>query len=60
MSALAAPILGIDGELIGTLALVATVQHICRDIDPNQVRALKMAALRASWNLGFKGEFLTD
>ncbi|MEX3776379.1 IclR family transcriptional regulator [Pseudomonas sp. MYb118] len=60
VSALAAPILGINGELIGTLALVATVQHICRDIDPNQVRALKMAALRASWNLGFKGEFLTD
>ena len=39
------------------LALVATVQNISRELDPEQVRALKKAALRASWNLGFKGEF---
>ncbi|MGF7111513.1 DNA-binding IclR family transcriptional regulator [Pseudomonas laurylsulfatiphila] len=37
--------------------MVATVQNISRELDPEQVRALKKAALRASWNLGFKGEF---
>ncbi|MCU1720306.1 IclR family transcriptional regulator [Pseudomonas sp. 5P_5.1_Bac1] len=57
ISAIAAPIMGINGELIGTLALVATVQDIHREIDPEQVRALKKAALRTSWNMGFKGEF---
>lgn len=57
VSALAAPILGINAELIGTVALVATVQHISREVDMGQVRALKKAALRSSWNLGFKGEF---
>lgn len=57
ISAIAAPILGINGELIGTLALVATVQAIHRQTDPEQVRALKKAALRTSWNMGFKGEF---
>ncbi|MCY1434402.1 beta-ketoadipate pathway transcriptional regulator, PcaR/PcaU/PobR family [compost metagenome] len=57
ISAIAAPILGINEEFIGTVALVATVQNISRELDPEQVRALKKAALRASWNLGFKGEF---
>jgi hypothetical protein len=33
----------------GTVALVATVQSISREVDPGQVRALKKAALRASW-----------
>lgn len=55
--AIAAPILGINEEFIGTVALVAAVQNISRELDPEQVRALKKAALRASWNLGFKGEF---
>lgn len=57
ISAIAAPILGINEEFIGTVALVATVQGISPKVDPAQVRALKKAALRASWNLGFKGEF---
>ena len=57
ISAIAAPILGINEEFIGTVALVAAVQNISRELDPEQVRALKKAALRASWNLGFKGEF---
>ncbi|WP_437880449.1 IclR family transcriptional regulator [Pseudomonas sp. LRF_L74] len=57
ISAIAAPILGANAELIGTVALVATVQSISRDVAAEQVSALKKAALRASWNLGFKGEF---
>ena len=57
ISAIAAPILGINEEFIGTVALVATVQNISRELDPEQIRALKKAALRASWNLGFKGDF---
>lgn len=57
ISAIAAPILGINEEFIGTVALVATVQGISRKVDAAQVRALKKAALRASWNLGFKGQF---
>lgn len=56
ISAIAAPILGINEEFIGTVALVATVQSISRDLDPEHVRALKKAVLRASWNLGFKGD----
>lgn len=56
ISAIAAPILGNNGELIGTLALVATVQDIKREVDAEQVRALKKAALRTSWNMGFKGD----
>jgi len=56
ISALAAPILGINAEFIGTVALVATLQNISRETNLEQVRALKKAALRASWNLGFKGE----
>ena len=57
ISAISAPILGINAEFIGTVALVATVQNISREVNPEQVRALKKAALRASWNLGFKGDF---
>lgn len=57
ISAIAAPILGINAEFIGTVALVATVQNISRELNPEQIRALKKAALRASWNLGFKGDF---
>lgn len=57
ISAIAAPILGINAEFIGAVALVATVQNISRELNPEQVRALKKAALRASWNLGFKGDF---
>ncbi|BDB20750.1 IclR family transcriptional regulator [Pseudomonas sp. CYM-20-01] len=56
ISAIAAPILGINAEFIGTVALVATLQNVSRETDLEQVRALKKAALRASWNLGFKGE----
>lgn len=57
ISAIAAPIMGINGEFIGAIALVATVQGINREVDPEQVQALKKAALRASWNMGFKGSF---
>ena len=57
ISAIAAPILGINEEFIGAVALVATMQNISREMDPDQVRALKKAALRVSWNLGFKGDF---
>jgi IclR family transcriptional regulator, KDG regulon repressor len=56
ISAIAAPILGINQEFIGTVALVATVQSISRETDPEHVRVLKKAALRTSWNLGFKGD----
>lgn len=56
IAAIAAPILGINAELIGTVALVATLQNISRETNLEQVRALKKAALRASWNLGFKGD----
>jgi DNA-binding IclR family transcriptional regulator len=55
--ALAAPVMGAHGTFIGAIALVATVQTISREAKPEQVRALKKAALRTSWNMGFKGEF---
>ena len=54
ISAIAAPILGLNAEFIGAVALVATVQNITRQVDPAQVHALKKAALRASWNLGYR------
>jgi DNA-binding IclR family transcriptional regulator len=54
ISAIAAPILGMNAEFIGAVALVATVQNIAREVDPAQVHALKKAALRASWNLGYR------
>ncbi|MHA6195888.1 IclR family transcriptional regulator [Pseudomonas wadenswilerensis] len=54
ISAIAAPILGMNAEFIGAVALVATVQNIARKVDPAQVHALKKAALRASWNLGYR------
>lgn len=56
ISAIAAPVLGINEEFIGAVALVATVQSISRETNPEHVRSLKKAALRASWNLGFKGD----
>lgn len=55
--AIAAPIMGVNAEFIGAVALVATVQNIGPQVSLAQVQALKKAALRASWNLGFKGEF---
>ena len=55
--AIAAPIMGVNAEFIGAVALVATVQNIGPQVSIAQVQALKKAALRASWNLGFKGEF---
>jgi len=57
ISAIAAPVMGHNEEFIGTVALVATVQNIAREASVDQVQALKKAALRASWNLGFKGTF---
>jgi IclR family KDG regulon transcriptional repressor len=56
ISAIAAPILGINEEFVGAVALVATVQDISRETNLEHVRALKKAALRVSWNLGFKGD----
>ncbi|EJM63232.1 transcriptional regulator [Pseudomonas sp. GM49] len=55
ISALAAPIFSGANELAGTLAIVGTVQHIPRELPTVQVDALRRAALRISWNLGYKG-----
>lgn len=53
--ALAAPIFGATHELTGTLALVGTLQHIPRVPPALYVEAVRRAALRISWNLGYKG-----
>ena len=53
--AIAAPIFSATNELTGTLAIVGTVQHIPRDPPTGYVEALRRAALRISWNLGYKG-----
>jgi IclR family KDG regulon transcriptional repressor len=55
ISALAAPILNANADLIGTLALVGTVQHIPRQPETRLIDALRRSALRISWNLGYKG-----
>lgn len=56
--ALAAPIFNGGNELVGTLAIVGTVQHIPRQPQDSQVEALRRSALRISWNLGYKGSLL--
>jgi DNA-binding IclR family transcriptional regulator len=55
--ALAAPIFNGGNELVGTLAIVGTVQHIPRQPLDSQIEALRRSALRISWNLGYKGSF---
>lgn len=55
ISAIAAPIFGPSTELVGTLALVGTVQHISKTPDEKLIEALRRSALRISWNMGYKG-----
>ncbi|VVM98286.1 hypothetical protein PS673_03150 [Pseudomonas fluorescens] len=53
--ALAAPIFNGGNELVGTLAIVGTVQHIPRQPLDNQIEALRRSALRISWKGSFSG-----
>ncbi|MGH8377173.1 MAG: IclR family transcriptional regulator [Pseudomonas sp.] len=53
--AMAAPIFSATDDLIGTLAIVGTLQHIPRLPPALYVEALQRTALRISWNLGYKG-----
>ncbi len=53
INAVAAPILDQTGELVGTIALVGSVQNIKTEPDPKQIDALLKASLRISWNLGY-------
>ncbi|AUW45928.1 IclR family transcriptional regulator [Rhizobium leguminosarum] len=53
INALAAPILDQTGDLVGTIAIVGSVQNIKHDPSHKQVEALLKASLRISWNLGY-------
>ncbi|MCF5724660.1 IclR family transcriptional regulator, partial [Pseudomonas syringae] len=53
ISAIAAPILSSAGDLVAVIGLVASVQHINHEVNPQRAEALKRAALRISWNLGY-------
>ncbi|MCE0777559.1 IclR family transcriptional regulator [Pseudomonas sp. NMI542_15] len=60
ISALAAPILGNSGDLVAVICLVASVQHINHVPNTQHIEALKRAALRISWNLGYSKDHLVS
>lgn len=53
INAVATPIFDRAGDLVGTIAIVGSIQHIPTDGTPAQVQALRRAAQRISWNLGY-------
>lgn len=53
LNALACPIFGAEGELVGTLAIVSLTQFIGTPPDPDQVAAVKQAAAEVSAALGY-------
>lgn len=55
LNALACPIIGAEGRLVGTLALVSLTQFITTPPDPAQVQAVQAAAAEISTALGYYG-----
>lgn len=55
INAIAAPILDRSGELVGTIAIVGSIQNVAPEPDMRQVAAVRRAALKISWNLGYEG-----
>lgn len=53
LNAIAAPIFDDSGECIGTIAVVALIQQLPREVNPAVTEALIIAADRVSANLGY-------
>lgn len=58
INALAAPVLDETGTAIGSIAIVGSIQYIKAEPDKVQVDAVLRAAIKASWNLGYKGSII--
>lgn len=60
LSALAFPVLGSSGDLVGTLAIVGLTQFIKSPPAPEQIRFVGLAAERISNTLGYNGQLPGD
>lgn len=56
INALAAPIFNGTSSLVGTLAIVGSIQHVTTPLPPAQIDALLRTVHRISWALGYKGK----
>jgi IclR family acetate operon transcriptional repressor len=55
ISALAAPILNFDNELVGSIAVVGTTQYVHEPVDPQQLQLLRACAKAISLRLNSTG-----
>jgi len=56
INALAAPIFSGSSDVVGTLAIVGSIQHVAVPPPQSQIDALLRTVHRISWGLGYKGK----
>ena len=56
INALAAPVFDADGELAGTITIVASMQHLSANPDRTTIAALQSAATEVSARMGYREE----
>jgi DNA-binding IclR family transcriptional regulator len=56
INALAAPVFDADGELAGTITIVASIQHLSASPDRTTIAALQSAATEVSARMGYREE----